>query len=67
MALAQFALERFDDAMSSMLRVRHIRESQLGKKHPEIYEILNNLGKVKIGEHFNSLQYVTHTFYINSS
>jgi hypothetical protein len=45
MALAQFALERFDDAMASMLRVRQMREGQLGKKHTEIYKILNNLGK----------------------
>ena len=67
MALAQFALERFDDALASMLRVRDMRESQLGKKHTEIYQILNNLGKVlKTGEQFNILQYVTDTMFINS-
>ena len=53
MALAQLALERYDDSMTSMLRVRRTREDALGSKHPEIGQIMNNLACVKyeLGDH----------------
>jgi tetratricopeptide (TPR) repeat protein len=45
-ALAQLALERFDDCIAALLGVRRIREDALGKNHPEIGLILNNIGCV---------------------
>ncbi len=45
--LAQLALEKFEDANVSMLRVRQSREDALGIKHKEIGLILNNLGCVQ--------------------
>ena len=45
--LAQLALERFDDSMASMIRVRRYREDALGSKHNEIGQILNNLACVQ--------------------
>lgn len=45
--LAQLALERFDDSIASMLRVRRMREDTLGHRHPELGQILNNLACVQ--------------------
>ena len=45
-ALAQLALERFDDCMTSLLGVRRIREDAVGHTHPEIGLILNNIACV---------------------
>ena len=42
-ALDQLALERFDDCMASLLAVRQLREDAIGKTHPEIGSILNNI------------------------
>jgi tetratricopeptide (TPR) repeat protein len=46
MALAQFALERFDDAVASMNRARRMKENEPGSQIPELYHILNNLACV---------------------
>jgi tetratricopeptide (TPR) repeat protein len=45
--LAQLALERFDDSMASMYRVRYSREHILGRQHPELGLILNNMACVQ--------------------
>jgi tetratricopeptide (TPR) repeat protein len=45
--LAQLALERFDDSMSSMLRVHSLRKETLGHMHPELSQILNNIACVQ--------------------
>ena len=49
--LAQLALERFDDSMASMYRVRHSREHILGRQHPELGLILNNMACVQYELH----------------
>ena len=51
-AFAQLALDRFDDARSSMLRACRYRTNTLGPGHPEMASLLNNLAFVnfKVGD-----------------
>ena len=46
-ALAQLALERLDDCLTSLLGVRRIREGAIGHTHHEIGLILNNIACVQ--------------------
>lgn len=45
-AFAQIALERFDECIAVLLRVRRTREDAVGYSHPEIGVILNNVACV---------------------
>jgi len=52
-AMAQLAIERLEDASSSMARVHRMREELLGARHPEMGQILNNMACVEfeLGEY----------------